>query len=34
MGLLADPAGFNGGGELLEPGLGRKVGQIIFALAG
>ena len=34
MRLLADPSGFDRGGELLETGIGRKVGHIVFSLAG
>src|SRR4029077_8626670 len=34
MRLLADPSGFDGGGERLEAGIGRKVGHIVFLLAG
>src|SRR4030095_5658830 len=32
--LFADPARLDGCSELLERGVGRKVGEIIFALAG
>ena len=34
MRLLADPSGFDRGGERLEAGIGRQVGHIVFLLAG
>lgn len=33
VGLLADPAGLDGAGELLDRRLGRQVGEVVLALA-
>lgn len=33
MGLLASPAGLDGAGQSLDRGVGRQVGEIIFAFA-
>lgn len=34
MGLLADPTGFDGAGQLLERGIDRQVAEVVFALGG
>lgn len=34
MGLLADPPGFDGTGQLLEWGVDRQIAEVVFALTG
>jgi hypothetical protein len=34
MGLLADPAGFDGAGQILERRVGGQIAEVVFALSG